>query len=616
MKRTYYIFAIAAFSLVCSSCEKFLTREPEDKFSSEMFFETANDLYLYTNGLISAAMPSADAMALGDDKWTDICGTKASTDFFYPNGYYTAGKASGWSYSNWSFLRQVNYMLDNMGKAKNTVEPALYNHYEGVARFFRAYATFNKIKKFGDCYYIDHVIVPDEDELLYGPRQDREYVFSKILEDIDFACANCLASGNNISSDGLVYVNKYVALALASRMCLYEGSFRKYHSTNPSTGKAWNNQYESSEELLDKAMEYSETLIKSNAFTIGNNYASLFNSTKLPKGEIIWGRTYSEELSVKHGVSYKYCSTTSSQCYSPTKDFVMMFLKANGNPVESGEVSITQELTGRDKRLTACILGPGQKKENAPGAKENFAPDFTWTETGYIWLKWIQTTYRAMMDSNTTSTNSIPVFRYAEVLLNYAEAAAELGKMTPEIWNKTVGELRTKHGGLSSSPYPMGATYVEDAFLKSYYSNTALNHPVALSNTLLEIRRERVVELAMEGSTRYDDLMRWNCGDIIVQRYNGRAWRGIWLSESEVMNGFDFNGKHYTVSTVKNTSETNYKISSSDADKNFTLSNGSYGYLLYNYELEWDDKMYLYPIPTTASNVNPNLGQNDGWQWM
>ena len=110
--------------------------------------------------------------------------------------------------------------------------------------------------------------------------------------------------------------------------------------------------------------------------------------------------------------------------------------------------------------------------------------------------------------------------------------------------------------------------------------------------------------------------MRWNCGDIIVQRYNGRAGRGNWLSESEVMNGFDFNGKHYTVSTVKNTSETNYKISSSDADKNFALSNGSYGYLLYNYELEWDDKMYLYPIPTTASNVNPNLGQNDGWQWM
>lgn len=615
MKRIFATIAFSAALVAAASCEKFFTKEPTDKFSSETFFTSQNDLKLYTNGLISTAMPSAASTALGDDTWTDFCGTKASTGFFYPGGYYTAGKASGWSAGNWGFLRQVAYMLDNMESARPAVSEQIYNHYEGVARFFRAYATFNKVKMFGDCYFIDHVIKSD-DELLYAPRQDREYVIHKVIEDLQFASGNCLTEGAGINTAGRVYVNKYVALALASRICLYEGTYRKYHETNPSTNKPWNNEYETSEELLQMAMDFSKELIETNQFKLHGNFRELFTSEVLPSDEVIWGRSYSEELSVRHNVTYSYCSTTSSQCYSPTKDFVMMFLKSDGKPMASGEISVTQELNNRDKRLAATIVCPGQKKQDQSGSNVNFSPDFTWTETGYIWLKWILTDHLSMNDSKGVCNNSVPLFRYAEVLLNYAEAAAELGKMSRDIWNATIGELRKTHGGISTIYYPVDGTYVEDEFLKGYYSNVNLNHPVNLSNTLLEIRRERAVELTMEGDSRYCDLMRWNCGDLAVIRYNGRAWRGIWITESEAKNGFDFNGKHYTVSKTKNTNETNYKITSSSDDKNFNLSNGTYGYLLYNYELEWDDKMYLHPIPTTASNVNPDLYQNDGWQWM
>ena len=109
--------------------------------------------------------------------------------------------------------------------------------------------------------------------------------------------------------------------------------------------------------------------------------------------------------------------------------------------------------------------------------------------------------------------------------------------------------------------------------------------------------------------------MRWNMGDLIARRYNNQGWRGIYISKDEVSSGFTFNGKKYTVSTSKSTSETNYKVSSR-SDMSWTLSEGTHGYLIYNYELEWDDKMYLYPIPVTAINVNPALGQNEGWQWL
>ena len=74
-------------------------------------------------------------------------------------------------------------------------------------------------------------------------------------------------------------------------------------------------------------------------------------------------------------------------------------------------------------------------------------------------------------------------------------------------------------------------------------------------------------------------------------------------------------GTKFTISTTKTNSETNYLITDS-SDGNLTLSYGDYGYLIYHYNIQWDDKMYTKPIPTSALNVNPNLGQNDGWQWI
>lgn len=193
MKHTITIFSICAAALVSlTSCEKFFDREPLDQFAAEQFFSTKTDLEYYANGLIDTALPDFDDVALGEDRYTDLCGTKESKNFFWPDRY-TASIASGWSYSNWSFLRQVAYMLDNMKNAKSNVSPEVYNHYEGVARYFRALSTFNKVKKFGDVYWIDHVVSPSDSTILYGPRQDREFIMHNIVEDLKFAAENCLA---------------------------------------------------------------------------------------------------------------------------------------------------------------------------------------------------------------------------------------------------------------------------------------------------------------------------------------------------------------------------------------------------------------------------------------
>ena len=613
MKKILSILALAALVAGLDSCEDFLTRSPENEFSADQFFRSETDLQYYTNGLIDSALPSAASMALGDDTWSDFCGTRESTQFFWPDRY-TPAIASGWSYGNFAFLRKVAYMLDNMYNAQDKVSAEKYAHYEGVARFFRAFSTFNRVKTFGDMYYIDHVVNTADSTILYGPRQDREFVMHKVVEDLAYACENCLANGAGVRTDGCVYINKYVALALASRICLYEGTYRKYHSVNPSTGQPWTGEFESSTELLQLARDYAKAVVESGVYSLHANYRELFTSKVLPKDEVIWGRTYSEELSISHNVTYNYCSTTSSQQYSPTKEYVMMFLGSDGKPLSSGAISVTKEFNNRDKRLSACVVGPGQKRQNQAGADIDFSPNFTWTETGYVWLKWILTDYTSMTSSTNMSLNSVPVLRYGEVLLNYAEACAELGEMNETIWNQTIGALRKTHGGISNAGFPGGGGYTADAWLRNYYTS-GVKHPASLSDYVLEVRRERATELAMEADSRYQDLMRWNVGDILVRRYRNKGWRGIYITAAEAAAGFDFNGKHYTVSTSRSTSETNYKISTA-ADKAWTLSEGSYGYLIYNYELQWHDKMYLHPIPATALNVNPKLGQNEGWQWQ
>lgn len=109
--------------------------------------------------------------------------------------------------------------------------------------------------------------------------------------------------------------------------------------------------------------------------------------------------------------------------------------------------------------------------------------------------------------------------------------------------------------------------------------------------------------------------MRWYLGDLIERRYKHQGWRGIYITPEEAASGIKWGNKTYTVSTSRNSNETNYKISGT-ANGNWSLSNGTYGYLIYHYDMEWDDMMYTHPIPQSALNVNPELGQNEGWQWI
>ena len=564
------IAAYICLAAALVSCEDFLTKTPSNRFSADDYFSNETRMRMYANGLIQGALPAFSTIAIGLDAYTDICATKNSTTLYLP-GIYSADRAGGWTASDFSFLRRVNYMIENMPYGEDKVDPDVYAHYMGVARFWRAYRHWQLIKEYSDIPWLDHVVDKDED-MLYAPRDDREYVFHKLLEDIDYACTHCMTSqAYNVESRTVI--NGYIALALKAKMCLYEGSYRKYHRTNPASGKEWNGNYETADDLYAAAIDACRQLIGSGVFSLhtGNPmsaYSDLFLSEDIPSEEVIWSRQANEAMNIMHQTTLEYNSPTAAQKYSPTKELVSMYLNLDGTPVATDKVSVADEFTGRDYRLAQTVMGPGHTWLLNNGTVEAKAPNWTYVLTGYEFCKWnIEKQY---CYTASRCNNSMPIIRYAEILLIYAEAMEETGQMDESVWESTVGAIRRRSG--VTSIYPGSAAYKADPILTAYYNGDGIGKDV--SNTMLEIRRERVTELCMEWNNRHDDLYRWAEGPIIARRYQGRGWRGIWVTQAEANNGISFNYFDYTVGREHKTPR-NHPVAQQREDLNWSQTEGN-----------------------------------------
>lgn len=600
MKRIFNILFGAVAVAGLSSCEDFLTREPINEFSAETYFSSETEMKMYANGMVNSWLPNPTDVDSGD-AFNDLIATRTSTDFFRADVEWDNVKQGSWSSSNWAFTRRVAFMLEGMEKnGKGKVSDDVYNHYQGVARFWRAYHYFSKVKTFSDVPWIDKYLTPDDTTYLYAPREDREYIFHNMTEDLKFACEN--VKGDKDAS-GAASVNKWVVNALASRIYLYEASFRKYHPVNPATNQPWNNQYETSDDLFELAASTARTVMDEGGFSLAKDYSTLFLSDELDQNEVIWGRSYND--AVRHGYTKYFNSATQGQQYSGTKDLVRMFLKTDGTAVTTGETEITDEFEGRDPRLAVTILGPDHTFLSLSGVTETQYPDWSVVLTGYSIIKWVYPDETHFQ--NAVDQNSIPLVRYAEVLLNYAEAMEELGQMSVSIWNETVGALRERAG--VKNIYPT----TKDSFLYSYYTDDLAYPATNLSAVGLEIRRERATELCFEGGLRQSDIFRWSQADLVERRYNHQGWAGIWVSEAH-KSGFEYVGKNYTFATSGAAKQKVYPITGTE-NTSWSLEKAGNGYyLVYNYKLKWEDRMYVRPIPQDATNINPDLGQNYGWE--
>ncbi|MBR0084643.1 MAG: RagB/SusD family nutrient uptake outer membrane protein, partial [Bacteroidales bacterium] len=415
MKKIFYSIISVAAALSLVSCEKFLTVSPLDQVSADTFFTSEQELRLFANGLIEAYQPTADDIANGSDIASDLTAKRDAAKFWYPGDIYKPSDRGAWSYNN---VRRANVLINNMVRAKGKVSDEIYNHYQGVGRFWRAYFIFGKVQAYGDVPWQETLVDPKDSAMLYAPRDDREYVVHKCIEDLQFAVDNCL--GDDTYKN---VINKWVAAAYLSRIALYEGTYRKYFDVNTSTYKPWTNKYETADQLLQIAVDASKVIMSSGKFQLNASYHDNFvTENLLGNPEMIWVAEYStgEDATRTHSLTSDFRGSTVGGP-SPTKEYVNHFLNIDGTPITNDQIPLYEEMAannGRDPRLNNNVNHVGLTYKSLSGATYAKWMPCQLTYSGYNLTKWnIEEEQQFQV---AKCGNSIPIMRYAEVLLNYA----------------------------------------------------------------------------------------------------------------------------------------------------------------------------------------------------
>ena len=582
MKHTIINALFLSAAIACISCEDMLDYQPKDRLSPDTYFKTETDCELWTNNYYTV-FPSADGIysepydvIVRDVLADEISGVRKPMP--------TDGN---W---NWEKLREMNFFLS---RASQVEDESVRLEYEGLTRFFRAYFYFEKVKRYGDVPWVDRPLGSDEEELYKG-RDSRESVMEKVMEDVDFAIAN-LPEVQNVYR-----VTRWTARALKSRIALFEGTFRKYHGLDGY------------EEFLQACVNASEPFLTGpySIYTSGSTpYQDLFTSQNAIETEIILARAYTSAISgMTHDVNGHLTGATMGRP-GMTRNVVNMYLMRDGSrytdQADYATKTFVEECKNRDLRMAQTLRTPGYKRI---GGSKELAPDLSRSTTGYQLIKYLT---EEKYDANKASTNDMPLFRLAEVLLNYAEAKAELGTLKQADLDNTIRPLRVRAGLPDLDMEEANAN--PDPYLSSSETGYA-NVTGANKGVILEIRRERTLETPMEG-LRYWDIMRWKEGKRFEKPIEGLYFPGT--GEYDL----DGNGSvdvciYDTEKAPGNSADVLYLKLGSD----IVLSGETSGNVLAHSTQQriWNEERdYLYPIPTddrvlTQGAISQNPGWNDG----
>ena len=390
----YILTGVAACGLC--SCEDALDRYPKDRLTPDNFFLTEEECQLYTNDFYTM-FPSAGTIY---GETADIIAKTTLTSEVLGNRTVPA-TAGSWK---WEKLRDINFFLQY---SSNCADEHVRLEYEGVARFFRAWFYFEKVKHYGDVPWVDRPIDAGDPLLFEKGRDPREMVMQKVIEDLDFAVTN-------LPVERSVYrVTRWAALALKSRVCLFEGTFRKYHGSDG---------YESYLRLARRLRNASSTRAVTDLHDRKHALPESFLVARARHGNrprpgvqhLHRSETRRERLSHQHhdGASgaveehRRHVPDERRHALSPAARLETM--------------QLLEESKNRDGRLHRRVRTPGYKRMDDT-AESALNPA---TMTGYQLVKYLQS---AKYDSYNASTNDLPLLRAAEVMLNYAEAKAELG---------------------------------------------------------------------------------------------------------------------------------------------------------------------------------------------
>lgn len=583
---------VAASILPFSSCSDFLDREPITKPEAGNFLTGAIQVENYINGLYMT-LPSFSKFGLGvrsEEKNSDnIIAEKYDARLHGQNNQFSG--ASDWQ-TGYQNLRKVNYFFHNY-KVPEAQENEDVLSLKGEAYFLRAYWHFDLLKKFGSIPVMDAFW--DENATIAGlqiPAKTRNEVARFILSDLVEA-KNLLHSRGKYSG---IRINKEAAMVLAMNVALYEGTWEKYHSSDDFASSTNESNY-----FLGEVINWGNELFGCgiDLYKTGQNpgdaFAALFNSKDLSgMGEVLLWRKYSSDEGVFHDVNgnLKAGVVDSEGAAGITQSLVDNYLNADGtfiDPTNEKFKDFKETFEGRDPRLIQTVMNEGAKFASAITATPMHLEEYTDEKKNTISPPKLAgdgntrslTGYHIRLGIDTTFVSgngetALPIIRYAEGLLAYAEAAAELEMWSDDIANKTLKALRERAGVKYLAP-------AKDANFTDF--------GYTLTPVLQEIRRERRSELALQGF-RLDDLMRWKADKLIV----GKRGKGAYVGDESIL------FKSYSPDNQKRIRE------------RLTLDDNKWadpmaGTLPSGYQFH-ADRDYLLPIPPSELELEQKLKQN------
>lgn len=547
MKRLYFTIIVLLFISACS--EDFLDRFPLNEVSDATFWETADDILLYANQFYPQighpTLTTPDNYYRDDDRSDNQAPSVRDPHLWNESPIPTTG--GGWAKSDWLPIRRVNYALariENMEKSQKVLSA------EAEIRFLKSLFYFRKVVDFGNVPWLEKDLNIDSEELFEG-RDDRKLVINNLLDDLDFAITHLPQQSSDLR------LTKFTALALKTHICLFEGTFRKYHNLGD-----W-------QDLLKESVSAAESIINSGLFDIfstGNildDYYRLFKQEDYAGNpEVIFYQHFIKDVRMHNTMRRMYGATRSGF----TKDFVNSYLCKDGlpialSPLYQGDIKWGDEFKNRDPRMRQSIYDNETRPyiiqhDGSPFYKE--MPQFESYSglTSYEMLKYFPETQEDIFQNQQTI--DIITYRYGVVLLEYAEAKAELGECTQDILDISINKLRDRVG--------MPHLTVDVGFIDPDWPEWE----VPVSPLINEIRRERRLELATE-CYRWRDLVRWKAGKIVE---NPLTYLGARDPRSE--------------------DNSYYKTYGTRVRK-------------------WDNKRYFLPLPLQDLVLNPNLEQNPGY---
>nr|WP_294780750.1 RagB/SusD family nutrient uptake outer membrane protein [uncultured Flavobacterium sp.] len=495
--------ALLSIASLTVSCSDFLDTPPEDVFTDDNFWTSENNVKTYSWLNYNTFNGYGNNTGITADFYFHATGTGLIDDNLAMNVFTNFATAPNSTSTNWNeyytLIRRCNLMLERVPNVP--MDQTKKNHYIGVAKFFRAHTYFRLAQQFGDVPYTDKYLAQN-DANVYTPALSRAAVVDNVIKDLEEAIPMLL----NVD-DSNVTVNKYTAYALLSRVCLSEGTYRKYNAGQ--NGNAY----------LQKAKEASMAVMSNNSFKLNADWKSLYNSVELlGNTEVILAKRYIKGVL---GNSVQAYTNTSTVQNGLTKFAAESYVTTNGLPIKQagnaqflGDNTIANTFANRDPRF----------------AKAFSTADYAYSDKPYNGLTSI-TGYVFQLYNNPATTGTevttggqnqidAPIFTLSEVYLNYAEACAELGTITNTDLDLSINKVRTRAGiatlttdGTNASA---GGVQINDP-----QRTTALEQLTGIVNPIIwEIRRERRIEFMSWTTMRKEDLMRWKKGDYLDTNAN------------------------------------------------------------------------------------------------